>query len=110
MAVLSRDELISKVSAYIGERNDDESISLLEDITDTFNVDGEDWKKKYEDNDIAWRKRYRERFENGNQVRKDEVQDELEKSNENANTASVDEIDGKEMEESVFKNEEREVN
>lgn len=108
MSVLSREELISKVSKYIGDKNDDDSISLLEDITDTFDGDGEDWKKKYEENDASWRKRYRERFENGNQVRKDEVQDELQRAQENGNVAEIDEIDGKEMEESIFKSEEKE--
>lgn len=102
------DELISKVFKYIGDKNDDESISLLEDITDTLDGDGEDWKKKYEENDASWRKRYRERFENGNQVRKDEVQDELQKAQENSSVEEIDEIDGKEMEESIFKSEEKE--
>jgi hypothetical protein len=64
MAKLSRDELISKVTAYIGERNDDESIALLEDVSDSLVEDGEDWKAKYDELDASWRARYIERFSN----------------------------------------------
>ena len=64
MAVLSFDELIGKIKAKIGEDTSDESIELLEDVTDTFNAnnDGEVWKTKYEENDKEWRKKYIERF------------------------------------------------
>lgn len=64
MAVLSFDELITKIKAKIGEDTSDESIELLEDVTDTFNAnnDGENWKTKYEENDKEWRKKYIERF------------------------------------------------
>lgn len=64
MAKLSRDELISKVTAYIGERNDDDSIALLEDVSDSLVEDGEDWKAKYDELDASWRARYIERFSN----------------------------------------------
>lgn len=59
MAVLSFDELIAKIKTKIGEDTSDESIELLEDVTDTFNAnnDGEDWKTKYEENDKEWRKK-----------------------------------------------------
>lgn len=65
MAVRTRDELIASVNAIIGETPDDNGLSLLEDISDTFAIhdDKEDWKKKYEDNDAEWRRRYRDRFE-----------------------------------------------
>ena len=46
---------------------------MLEDLTDTYNDletrangDGVDWKKKYEENNSAWQKRYRQRFFSGN--------------------------------------------
>lgn len=65
MAVRTRDELIASVNEIIGESPDDKSLSLLEDISDTFAThdDTEDWKTKYEENDAEWRKRYKERFE-----------------------------------------------
>lgn len=64
MPRLKKDEAIKRLSAYIGERNDDESISLLEDISDSLTDDGEDWKAKYDELDASWRKRYIERFSN----------------------------------------------
>lgn len=65
MAVRTRDELIAAVNEIIGETPNDNGLSLLEDISDTFASysDTEDWKAKYEENDAEWRKRYKERFE-----------------------------------------------
>ena len=57
MAVKTSDEIIAAVKAMIGEDTSDESISLIEDVTDTFSdyntrvSDETDWKKKYEEND-----------------------------------------------------------
>lgn len=69
MAVKSRDEILESIRARVGEQNDDETISFLEDVSDTLTDletraqgDGEDWKTKYEENDASWRKRYKERF------------------------------------------------
>ena len=70
MAVRTREELISLVNDIVGENADDKVISLLEDITDTYNdfdtrtnnSDTEDWKQKYEDNDKQWREKYKARF------------------------------------------------
>ena len=64
MAVLSFDELIDKIKTKIGDDTSDESIELLEDVSDTFNAnnDWEKWKTKYEENDKEWRKKYIERF------------------------------------------------
>lgn len=63
MAKLSRDELLEKVKAYVGDRTDDETIEIIEDISDSFDTsDGDEWKKKYEDNDKMWRDKYVSRF------------------------------------------------
>ena len=64
MSRLTRDEAITRLTAYIGDRNDDDSIALLEDISDSLTEDSEDWKAKYEELDASWRKRYIERFSN----------------------------------------------
>lgn len=76
MAVRTRDELITAVNEIIGETPDDNGLSLLEDISDTFESysDTEDWKTKYEENDAEWRKRYKERFE-GKNVEVEEIED-----------------------------------
>lgn len=75
MAVLSKEDLIAKLSASFGENLSDDNISLLEDVSDTIDSfsDAEDWKTKYEENDASWRKRYKERFEGkGNDIHDDD--------------------------------------
>ena len=63
MAVLSKDELIEKVTQYVGDRQDDETIEILEDISDSIHsYDADEWKKKYEENDKMWRDKYISRF------------------------------------------------
>lgn len=66
--VRTKDELINALKGFMGEDNSDNAIALLEDVSDTFAdfetkvSDPEDWKKKYEENDKAWRKKYTDRF------------------------------------------------
>lgn len=69
MAVRTREQLLTSIQTRFDGQTDDESIELLEDITDTLNDletraqgDGTDWKTMYEQNDADWRKRYTERF------------------------------------------------
>ena len=69
MAVKTREDILTAIKAKLGEQTDDDTIALLEDVTDTFTDldekakgDGTDWKKKYEETDEAWRKKYTERF------------------------------------------------
>lgn len=69
MAVKNREEILESVRAIVGEQTDDETISFIEDISDTLTDletkakgDGTDWKTKYEENDAEWRKKYTERF------------------------------------------------
>lgn len=63
MAKLSKDELIEKVRKYVGDRTDDETIEIIEDISDSIDSpDADEWKKKFEENDKMWRDRYISRF------------------------------------------------
>ena len=70
MAVKTKDELLEIIKGRIGDDTSDETISFIEDITDTLsdyeekatNLNNEDWKTKYEENDKMWREKYRERF------------------------------------------------
>lgn len=50
--------------AFIGDRTDDEAITILETINDD-GIDTEDWHQKYIDNDKEWRERYTARFKEG---------------------------------------------
>lgn len=63
MAKLSKDELIEKVKKYVGDRMDDETIEIIEDISDSIDSsEADEWKKKYEENDKMWRDKYISRF------------------------------------------------
>lgn len=70
MAIKSKDELLASLREKIGEDTSDESIALIEDISDTFSdmetrvVESGNWKDKYEQNDAEWRQKYTERFFN----------------------------------------------
>lgn len=63
MAKLSKDELLEKVRTYVGDRTDDETLEIIEDISDSVGSDEVDvWKQKYEENDKMWRDKYISRF------------------------------------------------
>lgn len=74
MAKLSRDELIEELKAYTGDRTDDETLKLIEDVSDSTEVDdsAEDWEGKY--NDLA--KKYKDRFSGATEEVKEEVKEE----------------------------------
>lgn len=68
MAIVSKEDLIKRLSEKFGDDNSDEVIQLTEDLSDTLNDfdsrinDTEDWKAKFEENDASWRKKYKDRF------------------------------------------------
>lgn len=68
MAVKTREKILEAIKSKIGEDTSDDSISLLEDITDTIDdyetrvADKTDWKNKYDELDATWRRKYIERF------------------------------------------------
>lgn len=85
--IRSKTEILESIRAIVGENTDDTVISILEDAEDTFtdletkaapDPDAIDWKTKYEENDSAWRKRYKERFFSGEPEIIDQPDDELE--------------------------------
>ena len=79
MPILNRDEFMSRLQSYIGEDTSDETVSFIEDVTDTFNdlesrtVDNSgEWEEKYnqlsaekDELDKSWRERYKARFFDG---------------------------------------------
>lgn len=63
MARLTRDELIEKVRKYVGDRTDDETIEIIEDISDSIDSsDDDEWRQKFMENDKMWRDKYISRF------------------------------------------------
>lgn len=73
MAKLSKDELLEKVRIYVGDRTDDETLAIIEDISDSFDSsDADEWEQKYKENDKMWRDKYISRFFEKNE---DEIED-----------------------------------
>lgn len=71
MAVLSHDDFMSAVKGLAGDNADDNTLTMIENFTDTYNdlearaSDTIDWKTKYEQNDNEWREKYKARFFEG---------------------------------------------
>lgn len=69
MAIRTRNELIESLKTILQGNTSDEAISILEDVSDTYdslhNAEQEDWKAKYEENDKNWRDKYTARFYGG---------------------------------------------
>lgn len=84
MAIVSKEDLLSRLTAIIGEDQNDDAIMLVEDMTDTFNdfdsktKDETKWKQKYEENDKAWRQKYIDRFNKGVVEEEEEPEEERE--------------------------------
>ena len=73
MAIKTKEELLSSIKTVLGDNTDDNTLSLFEDISDTYDDisnkakgDGKDWKAEYEKNDAQWRQKYHDRFFNPN--------------------------------------------
>lgn len=69
--IKTKDEILNAIKERFGEDTSDETLSLIEDVSDTLDDyetrtnDSTDWKTKYEENDKTWRERYRDRFFSG---------------------------------------------
>nr|DAE21706.1 MAG TPA: hypothetical protein [Podoviridae sp. ct3lO13] len=71
MAIRTREEILESIRNIVGDSTDDNTLKVLEDVTDTFTdfenktVNQTDWEAKYKENDEGWRKKYAERFYTG---------------------------------------------
>lgn len=72
MAIRTREEILESIRNIVGDSTDDNTLQVLEDVTDTFTdfenktANQTDWEAKYKENDEEWRKKYAERFYTGN--------------------------------------------
>lgn len=71
--VKTKDEIMEEIRAYIGDRADDETIALVENISDT--IDDYAAHGDYDDKLMAveaeWRRKYIDRFMNGGENKSD---------------------------------------
>ena len=83
MAILTTEQLMESIKARVGDDTSDDTLAFIENVNDTIedfttnkNID---WKKKYEENDAAWRQKYKDRFFNSSNEDKDDDFEEEEK-------------------------------
>lgn len=86
---ISLDELKESILGYVGDRTDDITIKLLEDVSDTL----EDLKSadiRLKELDDAWRKKYVDRFRGiTEETMETEVKEEPEKSKEDITVKDI---------------------
>ena len=103
MAVLNKDEFFSRLNERMGTDTSEETISFIEDMTDTYNHlesaangDGVNWEEKYNELDKSWREKYRHRFFSGGPTSPNQLGDfdevEKEKEYEKAENIKIDDL------------------
>ena len=83
MAILTKEQLMESIKNRVGEDTSDDALAFIENVNDTIeNMSSDknnDWKAKYEENDAAWRQKYKDRFFNSSSEDKDDDFEEEEK-------------------------------
>lgn len=66
MAVVERSSLIERIRNYMGEAPNDDGISILEDLSDSWTseqgITEEEVKRRVSEVESTWRKKYSDRF------------------------------------------------
>lgn len=69
---MTLEQFIEIVHDFIGDDTSERTLKFVDDVTNAFNAavsadssDNEDWHKKYDELNEAWRKKYMRRFFNG---------------------------------------------
>lgn len=89
MAKLSKEEFLNKLKAYTGDRTDDETLSIIEDASDSFTEDnGSGWEAKY--NDLA--KKYKDRFTDKIEVKEEDPKEDPKDDDDNKEDITVDDL------------------
>lgn len=70
MAIRTRDEIMTQLQTMIGEDTSDETLTFIQDVSDTLGADNSaqritELENKLEEQDQAWRKKYRDAFFTG---------------------------------------------
>lgn len=97
--IRSYEEIMDAVKTRLSDDTSDEALAFIEDISDTLkagnNNEAEDLKKKLEENDKMWRKKYMDRFFNNDDK-------DFEKDTDNSNMSDQDEPDAPQTFEELF--------
>lgn len=75
--VKTKDEIMKEIREYIGDRSDDQTIALIENVSDTIDdyAAHGDYDEKLMAVEAEWRRKYIDRFMSGGE-NKNEVEDE----------------------------------
>lgn len=87
----TKKEVLELLKAYVGDRTDDESIAIIEAVSDSIAEDAENWKQKFKDNDREWREKYTNRFFEGDKNKEPEIKDK-ESEVDNNEDVSIDDL------------------
>lgn len=96
---MTLEEFIEIVHDFIGEDTSERALKFVDDVTNAFNAavtadtaGNEDWHKKYDELNEAWRKKYMHRFFSGD-VNFDTNDDDDDKINEtNGETITTEDL------------------
>lgn len=70
MAIKTREEIISSLTAILGDNTTDEALELLTDVRDTLGQESDaqrisELENQLQEQDATWRKKYRDAFLSG---------------------------------------------
>ena len=70
MAIRTRDEIMTQLQTMVGEDTSDETLTFIQDVSDTLGADNSaqritELENQLEEQDQAWRKKYRDAFFTG---------------------------------------------
>lgn len=93
--VKTKDEIMEEIRAYIGDRADDQTIALVENISDTLDdyAAHGDYDKKLMAVEAEWRRKYIDRFMNGGENKNEvEVEKTDDEEKDNAEEITIDDL------------------
>lgn len=93
--VKTKDEIMEEIRAYIGDRADDQTIALVENISDTIDdyAAHGDYDKKLMAVEAEWRRKYIDRFMNGGENKNEvEVEKNDDEEKDNAEEITIDDL------------------
>lgn len=92
--VKTKDEIMEEIRAYIGDRADDQTIALVENISDTIDdyAAHGDYDKKLMAVEAEWRRKYIDRFMNGGENKNEVEVEKTADEKDNAEEITIDDL------------------
>jgi 2-phospho-L-lactate transferase/gluconeogenesis factor (CofD/UPF0052 family) len=92
--VKTKDEIMEEIRAYIGDRADDQTIALVENISDTIDdyAAHGDYDKKLMAIETEWRRKYIDRFMNGGENKNEVDVEKTADEKDNAEEITIDDL------------------